>query len=61
MLGSHSLLIPGTVLLALAFTQEADATGAVKAIKMSAKLVAGERPAATDTPLGDAPQTCPAP
>ena len=57
MLGSRSLLILGVVLLALGFTLEAGATGAVKAIKMSAQLVAGHHPAATDTAPGDDPQT----
>ena len=60
MLGSHALLIPGIVLLALGFTLEAGATGAVKAIKMSAKLVAGQRPATTRTSLGDGPHQRPA-
>ncbi len=41
MLGSRALLIPGIVLLAFGATLQAGATGAVKAIKMSAKLVAG--------------------
>ena len=46
MLGSHPLFIPGVILLAIGLTLQAGATGAVKAIKMSAKLVAGNRPAA---------------
>jgi hypothetical protein len=46
MLGSHALLIPGIVLLTVGFTLEAGATGAVKAIKMSAKLAGGHDPAA---------------
>lgn len=50
MLGSHSLLIPGIVLLAVGFTLESGATGAVKAIKMSAKLASGHDPAAIDSP-----------
>jgi hypothetical protein len=41
MLGSRLLLVPGIFLLALGLTLQAGATGAVKAIKMSAKLVAG--------------------
>jgi hypothetical protein len=59
MLGSRSLLIPGIVLLAVGFTLEAGATGAVRAIKMSAKLVAGHEPAATATALDDGPQKRP--
>ena len=46
MLGSHALFIPGVILLTIGLTLQAGATGAVKAIKMSAKLVAGNRPAA---------------
>ncbi len=44
MLGSHTLFIPGIFVLAFAATVQAGATGAVKAIKMSAKLVAGHHP-----------------
>jgi len=47
MLGSRTLLPLGVVLLALGFTLQAGATGAVKAVKLSAKLVAG-------TTVGDA-------
>lgn len=43
MLGSHTLFIPGCVVLALGLTLQAGATGAVKAVKMSAKLVSGQR------------------
>jgi hypothetical protein len=43
MLGSHALFIPGIFVLALGVTLQAGATGAVKAIKMSAKLVAGNK------------------
>ncbi len=53
MLGSHSLLIPGIILLAVGFTLESGATGAVKAIKLSAKLAGGHNPTAIDAPLGD--------
>jgi hypothetical protein len=38
MLGSRILLIPGIVMMALGFTLQAGATGAVRAIKMSATL-----------------------
>jgi hypothetical protein len=41
MLGSHVLFIPGLFVLTLGVTLQAGATSAVKAIKMSAKLVAG--------------------
>jgi len=41
MLGSRALLIPGIIVVALGFTLQAGATGAVKAIKMSSKLVGG--------------------
>ena len=47
MLGWHAFFIPGCVVLAVGLTLQAGATGAVKAIKMSAKLVAGNRPAAS--------------
>ena len=40
MLGSSALLIPGIFVLALGFTLQAGATGAVSAIKMSVKLTA---------------------
>jgi hypothetical protein len=42
MLGSHILLIPGIFLLSLGLTLQAGAAGAVKAIKMSSKLMAGQ-------------------
>ena len=45
MLGSRALLIPGIVLIALGVTLQAGATGAVRAIKMSASLT-GTRPQA---------------
>jgi hypothetical protein len=45
MLGSRYLLIPAIVLLCFGFTLQAGATGAVKAIKLSAGLAAGRRPA----------------
>jgi hypothetical protein len=42
LLGSHVLFALGVVLLAFGLALQAGATGAVKAIKMSAKLAAGE-------------------
>jgi hypothetical protein len=41
LLGSHVLFALGVILLALGLTLQAGATGAVKAIKMSAKLATG--------------------
>ena len=41
MLGSHVLFIPGIICVAVGFTLQAGATGAVKAVKLSAHLVAG--------------------
>jgi hypothetical protein len=41
MLGSRALLIPGIFVLTLGVTLQAGATGAVRAIKMSASLTAG--------------------
>lgn len=43
MLGSKVLLIPGIVVLAVGVTLQAGATGAVRAIKMSASLALGRR------------------
>ncbi len=46
MLGTKSLFIPGVFVLALGLVLQTGATSSVKAIKMSAKLVAGTRPTA---------------
>ncbi|HXX90622.1 MAG TPA: hypothetical protein VEI83_10415 [Acidimicrobiales bacterium] len=54
MLGSHVLFIFGIILLTLGVTLQAGATGAIKAIKMSAKLVAGRGPTPGDAQLDDA-------
>jgi hypothetical protein len=43
MVESHTLFIAGCVVLAIGVTLQAGATGAVKAVKMSAKLVSGSR------------------
>jgi hypothetical protein len=43
MLGSKLLFIPGLLVLALGITLQAGATGAVRAIKLSAKLTADKR------------------
>lgn len=45
MLGSRTLFIPGIVVLSLATALQAGATGAVKTIKMSAKLITPDRQA----------------
>jgi hypothetical protein len=42
LLGSNALFALGVILLAVGLTFQAGATGAVKAIKMSAKLAAGQ-------------------
>jgi hypothetical protein len=44
MLGSHALFIPGIVVLTVGATLQAGATGAVKTVKMSAKLIAPDPP-----------------
>jgi hypothetical protein len=43
MLGTHALFIPGVILFAIGLTLQAGATGAVKTVKMSAKLVGSQR------------------
>jgi hypothetical protein len=48
MLASHSLFILGIVVLAFGATVQAAATGAVKTVKMSAKLVAPDSPPSAD-------------
>jgi hypothetical protein len=57
MIGSSVLRIPGVFVLALGFVLQTGATSSVKAIKMSAKLVAGtlEPPGAADPVAGRAP------
>jgi hypothetical protein len=59
MLGSHSLRVPGVILLAVGFTLEAGATSAVKAIKMSAKLAGAHNPGAVDPPARQEPKQPP--
>jgi hypothetical protein len=44
LLGSDRLFLVGTVLFVVGFTVQAGATGAVKAIKVSAKLLPGRAP-----------------
>ncbi len=43
MLGSHTLFILGIIVFAVGLTLQAGATGAVKAVKMSAKLLPGHQ------------------
>jgi hypothetical protein len=52
LLGSNTFFVLGIILLAVGLMLEAGATSAVKTIKMSSKLVAGQRPSA---PAGLAP------
>jgi len=56
MLGSHALyiFIPGVILFAVGLTLQAGATGAVKTVKMSAKLVSGRQVTDGQGPSGDA-------
>jgi hypothetical protein len=56
LLGTHTFFILGVVFLAAGLTAEAGATGAVKAIKTSAKLVAGQAPPAPSTTRGKPPR-----
>jgi hypothetical protein len=53
MLESKLLLVPGIVLVVLGFTLQAGATGAVKAIKMSTKLVGGHHLVSAGAPVAD--------
>jgi hypothetical protein len=50
MLGSHALFIPGIILIAVGFGLQSGATGAVKAVKMSSKLVASNAPLESPSP-----------
>jgi hypothetical protein len=53
MLGSHTLFVLGVILFTVGLTLQAGATGAVKAVKMSAKLVSGvDRDAAATVDAG---------
>ena len=58
MLDSRALFIPGIIVFAVGLTLQAGTTSAVKAIKMSAKLVSGRRETAGDETIsGDVPGT----
>jgi hypothetical protein len=52
MLGSHALFVPGVVLVVIGFALQAGATGSVKAIKMSTKLIGGRSPEVVASPGG---------
>jgi hypothetical protein len=55
MLGSKTLFILGVIFIAVGLTLQAGATGAVKTVKMSAKLISGRELAGVPTPSEDAP------
>jgi hypothetical protein len=57
MLGSNTLFFLGVILFAIGITLQAGATGAVKTIKMSAKLISGRR--LDDAAEGDTEQAPP--
>jgi hypothetical protein len=57
MLGSHSFRVLAVVLLAVAIVLQTGATSAVKAIKLSAKLVVGQAPAADTAAAAASPAT----
>jgi uncharacterized membrane protein len=60
LLGADAVLFAiGVVLLALGLTLQAGATGAVKAIKMSAKLAAGNVSSAAESPASAGPRVTP--
>jgi hypothetical protein len=54
MVGSNTLFILGIILLTVGLTLQAGATGAVKTVKMSAKLVSGRQVTDGQGPSGDA-------
>ena len=56
MLGSKVLFIPGIIFLVIGGTLEAGTVGAVRTVKMSAKLVSGGDRADNKAPSGDSPQ-----
>jgi hypothetical protein len=61
LLGSHTLFFLGIILLAVGGVLEAGTEGAVKAVKVSAKLVTGHRSDDEEVPeaASDAQQKCP--
>jgi hypothetical protein len=54
LVGSNTLFILGIILLTVGLTLQAGATGAVKTVKMSAKLVSGRQVTDGQGPSGDA-------
>ena len=56
MLGSHLLFVPGIVVFGIGLTLMAGVTGAVKAVKMSAKLLSGHNPVGNQAPSDDTPR-----
>jgi hypothetical protein len=55
LLGSSTLFALGVIFLVVGLTLQAGATGAVKTIKMSAKLISGRGQAGDQAPADDAP------
>ncbi len=60
LLGSSKLVVLGVVLLTIGATLQAGATGAVKTVKMSSKLIAAGHPSAADAHADDAHPGSPA-
>jgi len=56
LLGSNTFFVLGVILLVVGLTLQAGATGAVKTIKMSAKLISGRKLADNKTLPGDTPR-----
>ncbi len=56
LLGSNTFFVLGVILLVVGLTLQAGATGAVKTIKMSAKLISGRKLAGNQTLPGDTPR-----
>jgi len=56
MLGSKVLFIPDVILRIIGGTVEAGAVGAVRTVKMSAKLVGGGNRTEYKAPSGDSPR-----
>jgi hypothetical protein len=59
MMGSKALLIPGIIVMAVGVTLQAGATGAVRAVKMSAALIAGRELESAQPPTEAPPGTKP--
>ncbi len=52
MLESHTFFVLGVIVFAVGATLQAGATGAVKTVKMSAKLLSGRQPSGRQRPPG---------